>query len=433
MQVRVLPRAFMSRSILLTVAALLLGAGASAQDPEPRGATPDVFRRFAARVVKLEVSETGSGAKATLGSGFFVTPAGHLVTNYHVVAKLVQDPDRYTVELVDQAGARLAVRVLAVDVVHDLAVVATDRAAPAWFRLGPARLEQGSRLFALGHPRDLGLSIVEGTYNGLLRHTLYPRIHFTGSLNPGMSGGPTITGAGDVVGINVATAGNQVSFLVPAEQAAALVARATAPGELPAVDLAEVGRQIREYQDVYVATLFSDSLPTVTLGPWRLPTRPAPFFNCWADAERDDETPYERVDHDCSTDDLLFVSPEHSTGIVRFDHRLLTSERLNPFQFASLYTDEFQRSQWVSEASADDVTPFSCKRNNVRGGAITFKTEFCLRGYRRFPGLYDAVLRAAPLGRARAGVVTTLSLAGVSFENAQALARRYLGSITWAP
>lgn len=432
MQVRVLPRALMARTAALLAALLAAAPAARAQDQEPRGATPEVFRRFAARVVKLEVSETGSGAKATLGSGFYVTPAGHLITNYHVVAKLVHDPDRYSVELVDQAGDRRPVRVVAVDVVHDLAVVASDRASAAWFRLHDVAVEQGARLFALGHPHDLGLSIVEGTYNGLLRHTLYPRIHFTGSLNPGMSGGPTITGAGDVVGINVATAGNQVSFLVPAEQAAALLARATAQTP-PPVSLAEIGRQIRAYQDTYVGRLFADSVPTVTLGPWRLPTRPAPFFNCWADADRDDETPYELVDHDCSTDDLLFVSPEHSTGIARFDHRLMTSDRLNAFQFAELYSDEFQRQQWVSDAGEEDVTPFKCERDNVRVGAITFKTEFCLRGYRRFPGLYDAVLRAAPLGRARAGVVTTLALAGVSYENAEALVRRYLGSITWAP
>jgi S1-C subfamily serine protease len=34
-----------------------------------------------------------------------------------------------------------------------------------------------------------------------------------------MSGGPTLTQAGKVVGINVATEGNQISFLVPAERA----------------------------------------------------------------------------------------------------------------------------------------------------------------------------------------------------------------------
>jgi S1-C subfamily serine protease len=419
-------------SLCAPLAALSLATAARAQEGDGRGAS-DVFRRFAERVVKVEISETGSGAKAELGSGFYVTPAGHVVTNYHVVARIVHDPGRYRAELVDAGGARAPVTVLTVDVVHDLAVLASGRQAPAWFPLAAPRLAQGQRLFALGHPHDLGLSIVEGTYNGLLEHTLYPRIHFTGSLNPGMSGGPAITSAGAVVGINVSTAGNQVSFLVPVERAADLVARATAPGfRPPDTLLAEVGRQLREHQDVYVRALFADSVPTVALGSWRLPTHPAAFFNCWADADRDPESPYEVVDHSCSTDDYVFVSRDHATGVLEFEHRLLTSDRLNRFQFAALYGAEFRRTGWPPDASTEDVTPFTCEHRNVRTGDVTFKTQFCLRRYRKFAGLYDAVLRAAPLGGSRAGVVTTLTLAGVSFENAVALVRRYLGGIAWA-
>ena len=58
-----------------------------------------------------------------------------------------------------------------------------------------ATLLKGDRVLAMGHPRDLGLSIVEGTYNGQVEHVLTPRLHFTGPLNPGMSGGPAVTPA----------------------------------------------------------------------------------------------------------------------------------------------------------------------------------------------------------------------------------------------
>lgn len=420
---------WLSTAIGLAAAAPLAAQGGA--EPAP---TPAVFRRFSARVVKVEISESGSGAKAELGSGFFVSAAGHVITNYHVVAKIVHDPDRYQAALVDAAGNRTPVTVLTVDVVHDLSLLASGRRPAAWFRLDTPRVVQGLRLYALGHPRDLGLSIVEGTYNGLLRHTLYPRIHFTGSLNPGMSGGPTITDAGVVVGINVATAGNQVSFLVPVEQAAALVERSRARDHAPLPDLlAEVGRQIRDYQERYVRRLFADSVPTVALGPYRLPTRPAEFFNCWADAERDPDVPFEFVDHECSTDDYVFVSRDHSTGVLQFEHRLITSKELNRFQFAALYSDQFGSRGAAPEASPEDVTPFRCEHRNVRTAALTFRSQFCLRRYRKFAGLYDAIVRAAPLGARGAGVVTTLTLAGVSFANAQALVRRYLGSITWRP
>jgi hypothetical protein len=413
--------------VVLAVAAFARPAAAQERD----AATTDVFRRYANHVVKIEVAEQGSGAKAELGSAFFVTPRGHLVTNYHVVAKLIHDPDRYRAELVDASGARDAVAVLAVDVVHDLAVLASPRRAPH-FSLGSVRLAQGRRLFALGHPRDLGLAIVEGTYNGRLQHTLYARIHFTGSLNPGMSGGPAITGTGTVVGVNVATAGNQVSFLVPVERAAALLAVATAPGYAPPGEfLPEVGRQIKAYQDFYVRSLFTDSVPTVALGAYRVPTQPAAFFRCWADADRDEDAPFEAVEHVCSTDDFIYITRDHSSGLVEFDHRLLTSDKLNRYRFAALYTAQYGAEDVKLVGGEDEVTGFRCRTQDVANGDLTFKTALCVRRYRRFPGLYDAVLRAAALGRADTGLVTTLTLSGVSFENALLVTRRYLGSIAW--
>jgi len=45
--------------------------------------------------------------------------------------------------------------------------------------------------------------------------------------------------------------------------------------------------------------------------------------------------------------------------------------------------------------------------------------------------LYDAVLKAATLGSRNAGLITTLSLSGVSFDNVQSVSRRYLENIKW--
>lgn len=397
---------------------------------ESRSSTPEVFRRYADRVVKIEVVETGSSAKAVAGSGFFVSGDGRLVTNYHVIADLVHEPARYQAELTDAAGIEQPLTILAIDVVHDLAVLSAETEAAEFFRLGRVTLAQGRRLYSLGHPADLGMSIVEGTYNGSLPHTLYERIHFTGSLNPGMSGGPTIAESGAVVGINVSTAGNQLSFLVPVGRAAALVEQTLAPGFRPPEDfLAEAGRQILEYQDAYLADVLADSLPTVTLGPYDLPTRPAPFFHCWADADRDEEDPYERVDHECSTNDYIFISRGHASGILELRHRLLTTTELNPIRFYALYAEQFAGSGGWMGGREQDVTRFRCETRNIRHEGLAMRAVFCVRRYKKLGPLYDVVLRAATLGRRDAGVLTTLTLAGVSFENAERFVRRYLERI----
>ena len=278
--------AFSSRAMkqIFSIAALIFFLATALQNStaaEPANATaPEIFKQFSANVIKIEVVETGSAAKASVGTGFFANELGHIITNYHVVSKLIHSPDRYRIEVTDQSGQTDQATVLGVDVVYDLAVLRGSRPAKGFLRLESKPVEQGTRLYSLGHPRDLGLTIVEGTYNGLLKHTLYPKVHFTGSLNPGMSGGPTLTHAGSVVGVNVATEGEQISFLVPAERAVALLQRTAKGGSPPTGGfLAEVGRQIDANQKRYLADMFAKTTPSVVLGPLFVTDQAGGFFS----------------------------------------------------------------------------------------------------------------------------------------------------------
>src|SRR6185295_4071441 len=358
--------------------------------------TQDIFKQFSEHVVKIEVVETGSAAKASVGTGFYASGAGHIVTNYHVVSKLIHTPDRYRIDVIDGSGQPSQAAVLGVDVVYDLAVLRTGRRPKGYLTLESKTVDQGTRLYSLGHPRDLGLTIVEGTYNGLLKHTLYPKVHFTGSLNPGMSGGPTLTHAGSVVGINVATEGEQISFLVPAERAVALLEKtAKVDNPAPASFLAEVGAQIQANQKRYLAGMFAEKSATVALGPYILPTKPTDFFRCWADALRRQELPYAAVTHDCSTDDYIFVSSEQSSGIVRFYHQLLTTRELNPARFFTLYSGQLQAGNAAMFGNEEEVTPFRCQTRNVGTQSGKLKAVLCARQYIKLPGLYDAIFKAA--------------------------------------
>lgn len=417
--------------LLVAALTLLCVAPIEAQQDDVSAA---VFQRYAHRTAKIQVVERGSGAKASMGSAFFVAADGRLMTNYHVVAEAVGNP-RYRVEWIDQSGTPSTGRILAIDVVRDLAVVGTDRPRDDFFTLSVPSIARGTRLYSLGHPEDLGLSIVEGVYNGHLQHTLYPKIHYTGPLNSGMSGGPALTAGGQVVGVNVATAGNSLSFLVPIEAALPLLAQSAqaARSSAPHDFVAEVGRQVLANQGAYLGALFQGNDSTIVIGPFVLPTQPASFFRCWADAERDPDALYEVVDHQCSTDDYIYLSGRQSSGIVSLSHRVLLSRGLNPLRFYSLYTAEFQSSYAeLGFGSSADLTTYQCSAGNIRQEGGVIRTRFCLRGYTKYPGLYDAVIKAAMLGARDAGVVSQLTLSGVSFENAQRLGRQYLEHIRWS-
>jgi serine protease Do len=397
-------------------------------------ATHELFERIKRRVAQVRIIESRSGTKSSIGSAFFVSADGHALTNYHVVSDLVMHPEDYTAEVVRDGQEPVPVKLLDVDVVHDLAVIRLAQPMPDFFQLLDKPPPQGTRLFAMGNPRDLGITIVEGTYNGLVQEALYDRVHFTGAINPGMSGGPSLTGEGRVVGVNVATMGNQVGFLVPVEHAQALLTRALAakPEDAePAALLASVRTQLLEHQQRITERLLASPLPQQSLGPYRVPGRWLPFLKCWGDTPHDPEAQFTVTNYQCSSEDDLFLSSDHRTGAVAYSHQHLSSTKLGTLRFSALFSAYFASDPMTVEATREDVTNFRCHSEFVSSGGLTLRAALCLRAYKKFPGLYDLVLRAAALPSNNQGVDTSFTLAGFSPENARKLARHYLEGMSW--
>ncbi|MGB0514464.1 MAG: S1C family serine protease, partial [Wenzhouxiangellaceae bacterium] len=219
---------FVIVGMVMALCALIRPAAAVAQTGE-FGA---LFEALKDGLYTVEVVDRASGNKNAQGSGFRVDAGGVLATNYHVVSEYVLDPERYSLRFRNVGGETGPLDVLALDVLHDLALVRFSEPDPVRreratvFDLADDSPRNGATLLALGNPYDIGLSLVPGTYNGMLENQYRKLIHFTGALNPGMSGGPAVDVRGQVVGINVAGAGNSVSFLVPVSNLSRLIERA---------------------------------------------------------------------------------------------------------------------------------------------------------------------------------------------------------------
>ena len=396
--------------------------------------TEKIFERYEDSIVQIRIVEAGSGAKRAIGTGFVVGPDGELATNYHVVSDLVLEPDLYRGEWVDGEGKGHPVELLGFDVVRDIAIVRADQSFGTAFTLHRGEPRKGERVYAVGDPYDLGMSIVEGLYNGRLEHARYERIHFTGSLNPGMSGGPALLPNGEVVGVNVASAGNQVSFLVPVDDLRALLARVAKPEHALPTDLRQALRdQLWEHQQEYFGAILASKPETVRLGPYTAPSRISPFFNCWGDVYEPDKGLYRSLTHQCDTEDWIYVSEDHDMGVVWMRHREIESEGLSGLRFYQLYSQYFE-SNWSHLSGSEDVfTPFRCRTRFVESNGMVFKTAFCARRYLDLDGLYDVVFKAAHLGDDQTGFETALVLTATSLENAEKLSRRHLASIEWTP
>jgi len=176
-------------------------------------------------VYQIRVVSQDAGGKSAIGSGFQVTADGLIVTNYHVVSDFVTSPEQYEIMFVTSDGGTGLLELLDFDIISDLAVLRHPEAADDHFNLAEYTPARGQMAYALGNPGDWGIVMVSGPTNGLVEHKYEDRVLFSGSLNSGMSGGPSLNRNGEVIGVNVATAGSQLSFLVPVEKLNELLSR----------------------------------------------------------------------------------------------------------------------------------------------------------------------------------------------------------------
>ncbi len=246
------------RPIVLLAALIVCAAMPARSDTvaaKPEVASPvsaqgqRIYEATRAHLLQVRTLLKDQDSQASVGSGFVVDASGLAITNYHVVSQFALRPERYRLAFTMAQGRIGSAELLAIDVIHDLALLRLRGAegappiefTPLPFRAATAPLAKGERLYSMGNPLDVGFAVVEGVYNGPVERSFLPQIFFGGSLNPGMSGGPAVDDAGRVIGVNVAARrdGEQVSFLVPAALASALAA-ARARGQ--AADAADVCR-----------------------------------------------------------------------------------------------------------------------------------------------------------------------------------------------
>jgi hypothetical protein len=290
----------------------------------------------------------------------------------------------------------------------------------------------------MGNPLDLGFTIVEGTYNGLVDKSYDERIHFSGAINSGMSGGPVTSSEGRIVGVNVAKRldGENVGFLVPARHAAALVERAR-KGPALAVEKAreEVGRQLETWQAGFYEALSREGFRAAVQGPYRGLESAAPWMTCWATTNAG-QVPKPRTALNatrCSSGGGLFVSDRILTGRIDVTYSYYKAVDLNAFQFAN------QLSKSTGGLSFDlgagrRLTEQECRDQflaSVEGRRPPLRATWCMRAYREFEGLYNVTLLAVTQDRSREALVAQLSLQGVSYANAVGLGRRFLEAIEW--
>jgi hypothetical protein len=201
------------------LAAMLVAGLAWAQ---PRQLSPeDLYEKVAPSVWRVDTQSQGSTTH--LGSAVVIAP-GELVTSCHVVEKA-------KIIAVSHGGPRFSAQIHYRDPSRDLCqLTARGIKAPAVPFADEASLRVGAKVYAIGNPRGLELTLTDGLISGLRRDPdgKLEAVQMSVPVSPGSSGGGLFDAYGKLVGIvtfSVKDAQN-LNFALPAAWVAELPKRA---------------------------------------------------------------------------------------------------------------------------------------------------------------------------------------------------------------
>jgi len=215
--------------------AAVLRALTTQELPSAAARAAEVVRPSVVRVVSLGRNAKGEDEENGVGTGVVIVDTGVILTNLHVV----QGADKLRVVFAD--GSESHASVTGAQPSQDLAVLQAhsipDDLSAATMR-GTGDLLPGDQVVAVGFPFGIGPSVSAGVVSGLGRSFRSPEgeqeignlIQFDAAANPGNSGGPLVTMAGEVVGIVTGILNPTshrtfvgIGFAVPIESAAGAV------------------------------------------------------------------------------------------------------------------------------------------------------------------------------------------------------------------
>jgi serine protease Do len=404
----------------------------------PRTGTEGAFERIKGSLFTIEIHSGKEDAKNALGSGYLISRDGLVVTNYHVVGSYVEEPDRYRIRARNHTGD-YAATLVGFDLENDLALLRVSGVPSPPLPLAAALPPPASPVTAYGNPHGLGLSLIEGIFNGFAEKGVVERMLLSMPLNSGMSGGPILNPAGEVIGTNVSVMwdSDSLSFGVPVTKIAAL--RAAAPLTLePAVLREEVTRQLAAVEaatEARAVAPFAEAgrLSRVSVGAVET-LKPPDVFACWDDTEEYKDQGITKSRYGCDLQFTPSVERLGEVGAVEILVEHFTSVTSRYGFYASLEAHGPTHLEAAARAPENGVwSAPQCVSERVRVGDLVWHVNTCLAAYVRQPGFFDFDMVATTLTRGREAAYVALHMKAFKPASYDRLARALLEGARWRP
>jgi serine protease Do len=211
---------YLGKGLLAAVTILFFLGSLGLVGARGRESLPELIKRVLPAVVTV-IGFNARGKVTRLGSGFFVDPQGHIITNLHVIKGVA----RAEVKL-PQGQIYPLTKMVAVDARADLVKLAVPLPGGSshYLKVSRAHPEVGEHIVVLGSPLGLEHTVTEGMVSAIrtMRHR-GEFLQISAPISPGSSGGPVVNMRGQVIGIaTFQVRGQNINFAVPGYRVLAL-------------------------------------------------------------------------------------------------------------------------------------------------------------------------------------------------------------------
>ena len=124
------------RLILVSMLAwTLAAAGTRAETGALSSAAELLYSAARPKLLQIRTLLAATGQQSSIGSAFLAGEDALAITNYHVVSQAALEPDIYRLEYVAADGHRGELKLLAIDLPNDLALLRLDQGGAEFFVL----------------------------------------------------------------------------------------------------------------------------------------------------------------------------------------------------------------------------------------------------------------------------------------------------------
>jgi S1-C subfamily serine protease len=224
----------------------------------------EIYTEVAASVVHIKnvgaARSEDRGGNESMGSGFFISSDGYLISNHHVA----EGAKELWVTMHD--GTSLKAEFKGSDPSTDIAILKIDgKNCKALAFADSSQLIPGQIAIAIGNPYGLQQTVTAGVVSAIGRslragngRLIDDVIQTDAALNPGNSGGPLLNSAGQVIGVNTAiiSSAQGICFAVSSNLASTIAGQIIMKGKVTRALIGIAGqtvsltRRMQEYNRI---------------------------------------------------------------------------------------------------------------------------------------------------------------------------------------